>query len=227
MDHAEEMLLKEFRELVEEEVKSIEAGLKEHAQSFGREAPNLKARAADTLVISLRHFATGRSLDFRREMLKIAAEATGIALEPLPQPDGPEVLAWRPARGEVGWTPYNNAAELWAQKEVATLLQRYHPTQRHAVLSALIGNPAFAYPQRAGETIVEVATGLGRVVSEWWPFHPDTKASGEHVMVETDRKETATGAVVTYSPILPVVGNFVWPVKEASAATVPVEAVAP
>lgn len=67
------------------------------------------------VVITARHFAKGESEPFRREILRIAADVTCIPMEWVPTVDGMLTKAWRPARGEVGWLPYEVTPEAWAK----------------------------------------------------------------------------------------------------------------
>jgi hypothetical protein len=57
-------------------------------------------------------------------LLAIAAELTGIPLEPLPLMDGSTAQAWRPARGELEWLPYEAGPVKTPRPEDVELLPR-------------------------------------------------------------------------------------------------------
>ncbi|NOJ91977.1 hypothetical protein HMI51_03320 [Corallococcus coralloides] len=67
-------------------------------------------------VITTRHFGMP-SHDSPRlpadELLRIAADVTGVPLEVMTDAQGREVQVWRPARGEVGWLPYDVPPANW------------------------------------------------------------------------------------------------------------------
>ena len=110
----------EWRKYTDKErvgIERFEAVCKEYVERFADLPPDrAMGQAANSIAIAARYFADGTStgLGYRRRLLEIAAEATGIALVRLPQPDGTEAMAWPPVRGEVGWPPYEESPEAWA-----------------------------------------------------------------------------------------------------------------
>jgi len=85
--------------------------LKQQAERNGQALESLLS----AVVIGARHFAQGESVSLRRSLLEAAAEITGVPMETVPVAGGRhKVSAWRPARGEVGWLPYEVTPEEWS-----------------------------------------------------------------------------------------------------------------
>lgn len=65
-----------------------------------------------SVQIACRHFARGGALP-ADEILRIAAEVTGLPMEEMTDVDGKSVKMWWPVRGEVGWLPYSERPMSW------------------------------------------------------------------------------------------------------------------
>lgn len=74
------------------------------------------ASRLSSIVIACRHGATP-SKNHRPlhayDVLRVASEVTGIPLEQMRDTKGRRVTVWRPARGEVGWLPYDVPSQNW------------------------------------------------------------------------------------------------------------------
>jgi hypothetical protein len=68
------------------------------------------------VVIAARHFAVGESHACRMGLLEIASGETGVPLVSVSFEGWPwRVRSWPPARGEVGWLPYEFSPSDWAR----------------------------------------------------------------------------------------------------------------
>lgn len=145
MTDSERADLEGFKSCVAEEVR--------RSQRQGYSTDRL-ASLGSAVTIAARHFAGPRanrqlpSSEYRQQLLAIAAEVTGIPLEPLPLADGTVAQAWRPAAGEVGWLPYEESPVLWGMKDVGERLGLLHPGQRHEVLTELLKDTGWAHPRQ-------------------------------------------------------------------------------
>lgn len=74
--------------------------------------PHALETKLSSVVIAARHFARGDEAP-AAEILRIAAEVTGVPLEKRKDVNGNDVDVWPPARGEVGWLPYDVPPENW------------------------------------------------------------------------------------------------------------------
>lgn len=195
--------LERFRACVREDVG------RSHAPGYSTDR---LASLGSAVCIAARHFASGSvenpepSLEYRKQLLSIAAELTGIPLEPLTLADGTVAQAWRPARGEVGWLPYEESGVLWGMKDVRDLFRHGSPASRYAVLTGLLKDVRWAHPTREGETVYDTATGEACTVGAWWPYHPTTGADGEHVMVTWKTGPNSE----RNSEILPMPERYTW-----------------
>lgn len=199
MSSLEDGLIERFR------VDVLEAVDRSHRAGYPQ---NRLVTLGGTVCIYARHFAGPSpenpqpSRAYRQRLLEVAAELTGIPLESLPLEDGSVVQAWRPARGEVGWLPYEETPLAWGIRDVRELLARYSKGQRHAVLTALLDDRRWAHPTRSGQQVYEVETGEARTVGAWWPYNPITEGDGEHVIVTLPSGGN--------SDILPMPASYTW-----------------
>lgn len=69
-----------------------------------------------SVEIACRHFARDGDLP-AGEILRIAAEVTGLPLQEMTDAHGATVPMWWPVRGEVGWLPYEERPGTWVGVE--------------------------------------------------------------------------------------------------------------
>lgn len=73
-----------------------------------------------SISIACRHFAMphhARPTLPADEILRIAAEVTGLPMEEMEDADGKRVMMWWPVRGEVGWLPYRERPMMWLNRD--------------------------------------------------------------------------------------------------------------
>lgn len=68
------------------------------------------------VAIACRHFAIGGKFP-AEDILRIAAEVTGLPMEEMTDASGNTVKMWWPVHGEVGWLPYQERPMMWTGRE--------------------------------------------------------------------------------------------------------------